>query len=143
MKQSTYYIGLLLTAAIILSIKAKAQPFVQIGVTNNGAKYGAGYIGEGIGVVGSFSFPLTSSEIPQSLTAQLLYQIGDEKNITFLAGVSSNKYTESGKYQGYKNSYKPALGIELGRDWHIGRLFVSGSWNGIVNVGGGMKVIFK
>lgn len=138
----------LITAAMLLiGINCFAQPNVEIGVNNEGVRLGIGFVQEetGAGLSLTHNTPLVSNEKACVTTLSALYEWRSERgfNATGLIGGAFHNYNDAGKYLGDANKTTLSYGIELGKDWHMGRLFISGAYSGLVYVGGGMKIRFK
>lgn len=132
---------------LFISASSQAQVFTEIGLSNNGIQLGAGVVEGKLGIMGKYHNPIVSAEKAAVSYLGALYQHSfsdkDAFTITATAGVASYNYTDGGKMLGYKNSIGWGAGIEGGKDWHMGRLFVSGYWMNRVYIGAGMKVFFR
>lgn len=138
---------LITLAMLIISINCFAQVNVEIGANNNGVRMGIGFVQEetGAGLSLTHNAPMISTEKANVTTLSALYEWRNEIgfNITGLIGVALHSYNDAGKYLGNSNKTTLSYGIELGKDWHKGRLFVSCAYSGLIYVGGGMKIRFK
>jgi len=138
---------LLAAAMLLIWVDCFSQANILIGVNNEGLRLGAGFVQEetGAGIALHHNFPLISSEKPNVTVLSALYEWRNEGgwNVTGLIGGAFHSYTNAGKYLGYNNKTTLSYGIEIGKDWHMGRLFISSSYSGVLYIGGGMKVMFK
>ena len=159
MKRSPQYYALLISVglfllAILFSFKTHAQ-YVGIGGGNKGVTFNAGILADGIQIEASYRTPFLSNEKPtvMSLTIgrEILLSNYEEDNfsVTPFIGGASLKYKDFSEYNypPYKiisiSEIKPMYGIELGKDWHVGRLFVSANHCGSISYTVGIKTFLN
>lgn len=135
---------------LLITLSSLAQPFFEMGLTNNGAHMAAGVITpQGGGISIGYHVPITKTTVPNVYYAAGMYQFdlshNDQDNFTATAtlGIALHNYTDAGKYQGYTNTTGAAYGLELAKDWYMGRLYISANYMSRMYVGAGMKFMFR
>lgn len=151
MKQTNKWICILLIATIIFSIKAKAQPFIGVGIGNTVTATG-GLLVNQFQISVNYSRPFSNNVRPAVASIELGRQIfiGETGSLTISAGGASYSYKDFSKYNeegnwaiGKVSEFKPIYGIELGIDKGMGRLSIYGKYFGVYQFGMGLKMFFK
>ena len=121
---------------LIVSMTGYSQGYVSIGGTNAGIQVGVGILANNLDIQLKYQLPLISLEIPKILSFNVGYRILlssneiDNFSITPSVGYA---YLRSKDFSLYNTSptldkilvieeFKPMYNVEIGKDWHMGRL---------------------
>ena len=141
---------IILTLAIFTSLQSSAQVFAGMGIGST-VNANAGILVNDIELSVNYNHPYSKVEIPAivsvSLGKMLLLTNNDQDNftLTLSAGVAFHSYTiteSNGKAAGKVKETKPIYSLEAGKDWNMGRLYVSGQYSGRLMLGVGIKFYF-
>ena len=146
----------ILTLLVAVSTVALfAQPFLGLGITNKGANFQAGALVKGFELTGAYRLPLTSNETAKiaslSIGKQILLSHNEQDNysITPSLGYANCRYQDFEAYNAdptgrtgitQVNEFKPIYGIEIGKDSHLGRVYLSANYCGAAYFGAGIKM---
>ena len=138
---------------ILITVAAYAQPFVSFEGTTKGVAMTLGYQSEeGLQVAGGYNVSVTNALSADLVYGNAGYNIllthNDEDNFTLTPTVGA-AYSTVKAYK-VKNSdlvtvtaIKPLFGLELGKDWYMGRLFITANYCDRAYYGIGIKAFFK
>ena len=143
---------LLLMVCILITVNTYSQPFASFEGTTNGFAMTVGVQTiDGIQISAGYNKPLSSSEKPTLFYGNAGYNIFlsnyDEDNFTLTptigAAQSSVKVFDVNDNSTTIKDIKPIYGLELGKDWNMGRLFISANKCIKMFYGIGIKAFFK
>lgn len=118
-----------------------AQAFVGLEAGNKGMGFNIGYSGEALEIKAGNNMSLYRSETPALFYAQLAYKIkitnneADNWSLAPGIGYSFQTYEDFTVYnRGGEilriTSFKPKYSLELGKDKHLGRIYVAANYAG-------------
>ena len=146
MKQSTKWLCILAITALIFSIKAKAQPFIGMGLGNTITATG-GVLVDQFQLSVNYSHPYSSTIKPAVTSLELGRQIfiGERGSLILSIGAANCSYSivENNEKVSKVKELKPIYSVELGIDKGMGRVSVYGKWCGGVQVGVSIKGFFN
>jgi len=142
----------LTTLIIAASITAQSQPFFGLSAGNGGITYQAGALAESIEITAAYKMPLSKNDRPSVLSISVGKQIlltnneSDNYSITPTIGFANYRVKDFTKYdQGSDeiiqvSEFKPVFGLEVGKDSHMGRVFISANYCKVAWFSIGIKV---
>ena len=143
---------LLLMMCILITVNTYSQPFVSFEGTTKGFGMTIGtQTKEGIQLAAGYNVSITKADVPDLFFGNVGYNIlltqNDEDNFTLTPTVGAAHSTvkvfdKNDNYTTVKG-IKPIFGLELGKDWNMGRLFVSANYCQKFYYGIGIKAFFK
>ena len=158
MKRSPQYYALLVTIglfllAILCSFKTHAQ-YIGISGGNKGFCFSGGILSQGIQIEASYRLPFMSNVIPSCLSLtvgkEILITRNEEDNfsITPFVGFGSLNRKDFSKYDATDkiievSEIKTMYGLEIGKDFHAGRIFLSANKCGIMSFTFGLKTFLN
>lgn len=139
---------------LILSLNVNAQPFAGIEAGTKGAGVNIGYLGNGLEIKAGTNMSLYRATTPALFYASLGYQIkltnNEEDNWSVLpsAGYTYSSYED---FTAYNNGgeiikiteFKPKYSLELGKDKHIGRIYINANYAGYTFYNIGIRAYIK
>ena len=133
----------LLTIFLTSALWCNAQPFIGFKYSNIGFGAEIGYLSEqGIQLSASYQLPVLDAEKPSigAFTLGKLIEVG-KYNLTPIAGIAFTKQThfDDKDFRTDTRGTKPIYSLEFCRQWHRGRLYLSGSYAGLFYYGMGIK----
>lgn len=153
MKQLLFLVGLL-TGTL-----SNAQPFLSFSTTTNGIGLLVGFLEpqSGIEIATGYNMPLLSATKPHLFIIQagkrILLTQNEEDNFTLTPTIGYADYSlkdlsnydgKSGKSNIDKvKAIKAMVGLELGKDWYLGRLFINANYCGTTFYGIGLRAFIK
>lgn len=122
--------------ALIISKNCFGQGYIGIGATNNGVQVSAGVLADNVDVQLKYQLPLFSLEVPKVMSftigRMILLSNNDADNFSITPSVGY-AYLKSKDFTLYDRenkiitveALKPVLGVEIGKDWWMGRVSVN------------------
>ena len=141
-----------LMICILITINTYSQTFVAIETTTKGFGMAVGIQSEeGLQILGGYNVSIINSRNPKLFYGKAGYNIllshNDEDNFsitpTIGAAQSSVKVFDNKDTPTTIKGIKPIYGLELDKDWYMGRLFVSANYCSTAYYGIGIKAFFK
>ncbi|MBC7889885.1 MAG: hypothetical protein H7Z13_18575 [Ferruginibacter sp.] len=157
----------ILISMLFLSMGSIAQPFLGVKMNNSGGGLQAGYQAqfdrENLSISGNsilFTVGMNASflnaEKPKTyyLTAGYVYAFADKDafTITANAGPAIHRYKDFSEYDNIEKGQgtitavqdlSMMYNIEIGKDWHIGRLFINATYSKKILFGVGLKAFLR
>ncbi|MEP7142546.1 MAG: hypothetical protein ABI707_06735 [Ferruginibacter sp.] len=144
---------------LLVSKSLQAQPFLSIKGTTEGAGTSIGYLESvsGIGITAGYNIPVLKTSLPAilyiSMGKQFLLSHREKDNLSLTLSIGYAHYSVK-DFSNYDKDYehgeiiqikkvKPIYGLELGKDWYLGRLFLSADYCGGAIFGAGVKGYFR
>lgn len=124
---------LLLSVCILITINTYSQPFASFESTTKGFGINLGFqSNEGVQVAGGFNVSITRADVADIYYGSVGYNIllshKDEDNFSITPTIGPAFYSKEvfdANYNGKtEKGFKPIFGLELGKDWYDGRLFI-------------------
>ncbi|CAN5376017.1 hypothetical protein BH11BAC3_BH11BAC3_19060 [soil metagenome] len=150
---------LLLLACLLAATLIKAQPFLSFSTTTNGIGLSAGFLEpqSGIEIATGYNMPVLSATKPHLFIMQagkrILLTQNEEDNFTITPTIGYANYTmkDLSNYYGKEatgtrekiKQIKAIVGLELGKDWYLGRLFINANYCGTAFYGLGIRAFIK
>jgi hypothetical protein len=145
--------------AMMCAINLQSQPFVSATSSTIGQRFSIGWLGRksGIEINTGYSIPLLRADLPRifnfSVGKKLVLSHGNDQSLNLTPGIglahySAEDFSAYEKDQVYGiiaevNGFRPVYTLELGKDWNIGRLFLSGGYCKKGFAGIGIRAFFK
>ena len=144
----------LLTAMLIISLASVAQPFIGLEAGSKGAGVNIGIVGNNLEFKVAYNRSLYKASTPALTYAHIGYQINltgnetDNLSLTPAIGYAYRSYEDFTQWnQGGEiikvTEFKPKYSLELGKDKHIGRVYISANYAGYVFYNIGIRAYFK
>lgn len=137
---------------ILITVNTYSQPFASFEGTTKGFAMTIGVqTPEGIQIAGGYNVSITKADVPDLFYGNVGYNIlltrNDEDNFsltpTIGAAHSSVQVFDAKDNSTTVKGIKPIFGLELGKDWNMGRLFVSANYCGRAYYGIGIKAFIN
>ena len=137
---------------ILITINTYSQPFASFEGTTKGVAMTLGYQSySGLQIAGGYNVSLTNARNADLFYGNVGYNyiLGDKEednfSLTPTIGIahSSVQVFDVNDVPTTIISVRPIYGLEFGKDWHIGRLFVSANYCQKFYYGIGIKAFFK
>lgn len=133
---------------ILITVNTYSQPFASFEGTTKGFGMTIGtQTMDGIQLAIGYNVSIIKADVPDLFFGNVGYNIlltrHDQDNFSLTPTIGAAHSTV--KVFDVKDNYitvkgiKPIYGLELGKDWHMGRLFVSANYCGIAYYGIGIK----
>ena len=147
----------LITLLLIISLPCFGQPYILMGGTNNGVQLGIGTLSDKIDIQVRYQLPLFDLEAPKILSFNVGRMINlttnEEDNLSITPSVGYG-YFRSKDFTHYNNpeehekiingeTFKPIYGIELGKDWFMGRACITYYYSDRNYIGGTIRYFFS
>jgi hypothetical protein len=146
---------LFISIILFVSGSIQAQPYLSFKGTTKGAGPSIGYLEKNSGIEfnAGYNVPVLKTGLPTilniSLGKQVLLTHKEKDNLSFIFSVGCAHYSIS-DFSNYDKSggredivqikkIKPICGVELGKDWYLGCLFLSVSYCDGAILGVGLK----
>ncbi|MEO5889852.1 MAG: hypothetical protein ABIQ31_06335 [Ferruginibacter sp.] len=150
---------LFLAFGILSAVSLQAQPFLSVAGTTKGAGFALGYLDSESGIEFNLGYnvPILRADRPRlldfSVGKKFLLSHKDEDNISLTSSVGYALYSVK-DFSAYEldkeygaiiqiKKIKAIFGLELGKDWYLGRLYVSGHYCGNPFLSIGMRAFLK
>lgn len=137
---------------ILITVNTYSQPFASFEGTTKGVAMTLGYQSySGLQIAGGYNVPFTNSTHATLVYANVGYNYildnedQDNFSLTPTIGIahSSVQVFDTRDNPITIVSVRPIYGMEFGKDWHMGRLFVSANYCQKFYYGIGIKAFFK
>lgn len=139
---------------LILSLNVNAQPFAGIEAGTKGAGINIGYLGNNIEVKAGTNLSLYRATTPALFYASLGYQINltnqdaDNWSLTPSIGYSYSKHEDFTEWNNggeiiKVENFTPKYTLELGKDKHIGRIYINANYAGYSFYNIGIRAYIK
>ena len=144
---------ILLMVCILITVNTYSQPFASFEGTTKGFVMTVGFQSpEGIQIAAGYNVSITKANVPDLFYGNVGYNIlltqNDEDNFSLTPTIgaahsSVQTFTIDDKYISTVKGIKPIYGLEFGKDWHMGKLFVSANYCGRAYYGIGIKAFIN
>lgn len=150
---------LLCVMAFATAIASPAQPFLSIAATSKGAGFSIGYLASqsGIELNAGYNVHPTSEDVPAlfnlSVGKRMLLSHQEKDNFSITPSIGYAAYSVKDFTEFYKDemsgeilqvkAVKPIYSLELGKDWHLGRVFVNANYCDKAFFGIGLRAFIK
>ena len=139
---------------IIISATANAQPYVLMGAVNNGVQVGIGALASNVDIQLRYQRPVFNLESPTitSFTIGRMINLtgNDEDNFTVTpsigyAHLKSKDFTQYNSEDKITNVelFKAVYGLEVGKDWFMGRASITYSYSDKSYLGATIRFFFS
>lgn len=152
-----------LMAMILLWCNAFSQGYISTSVVNKGVAASIGYLGAGIDINAGVQMPITEIQQPTiySLSIGRIFYLSENdgglsltpsfgvaslhKKQLVKAGAYSQEYNRTFPYDMYEkvSAIKPYYSLEIGKDAHLGRVFLKTVYSGNFYYSAGMRLFFN
>ena len=144
----------LITLLLIISLPCFGQPYLLMGGTNNGVQLGIGTLSDKVDIQVRYQLQLFNLEAPKILSFTVGRQINltnnEEDNLSITPSVGYG-YFRSKDFSQYdthdkiinSESFKPMFGVEVGKDWFMGRACITYSYSDRNYIGGTIRYFFS
>ena len=140
---------------LLISTSSFAQPFLGLGVTNQGANFHLGVLAGSIEITAGYKMPFNSNDVAKIASLQIGKQIllsnNDQDNYSITPSIGYANYRVQ-DFAAYNNDpsgktgpsliseFRPIAGVEVGKDSYMGRVFVSANYCKGMYYGIGIKM---
>ena len=137
----------------------QAQPFLSISATTKGAGFSIGYLLEqpGIELNAGYNVDPVKEAVPAifnlSVGKRILLSHKEKDNFSLTPSIGYAAYSVKDFTEFYKdevsgeilqvNTVKPIYGLELGKDWHLGRVYINANYCNAPFFGVGLRAFIK
>lgn len=140
---------------LLISAASFGQPFLGLGVTNQGANIQLGVFAGSIEVTGAYKLPFSRNDVAKIASLQIGKQIllshndQDNYSITPSIGYANYRVQDFAAYNNDPtgktgisliNEFRPIAGVEVGKDSYMGRVFLSANYCKGMYYGIGIKM---
>lgn len=142
--------GIWLCLILILSLNVNAQ-YVGVGVINKGICAVTGFTANKINVQAALTFPITNLQNDNTVSLSAGYELNltndDKDNYTLTPSIGAalvkSRTWDIKDVMTVHSNIKPILGVEIGKDAFMGRVFIQANYINSMYYGMGMKVFFN
>ncbi len=138
---------------LVISFAASAQPAIGMQYSSKGYGLTVGYLNNNkIEITAGYNVSVLVHNVPDIYYSTIGYKIElsdyekDNFSLTPSAGYgiySLRSYDEKNYFVAKNKSNKPFYGMELGKDWYMGRLSLHVNYCGMLYYGVGIKAYIK
>jgi len=149
---------LFLMMSLFIAFSLKAQPFLSMTGTTKGVGFSIGFLDQqsGIEFSSGYHVPVLRADLPWlfniSVGKRILLSHKEEDNFTITPSIGYadysvkdfSQYEEEGEHPIVKiKEIRAIYKIELGKDWHLGRVYITANYCKNVFWGVGLRAFIK